>query len=353
MPDTVGRQNNPAPSQHAIEALHLATAYQASRALQVAIRLGLVDLIAGEPQSAQELAPQTETHAASLRRLLRTLAAYGVFLEQSDGRFALGPLGSVLRTGTPGSVRDLALMWGDDDYWVTWAELERCVRTGRTASEHLFGAKDAFQRYAANPRFAPIFNAGMTASSATTAAAVLANYDFSTVKSVTDVGGGQGHLIAAILKANSALRGTLIDLPSVIEKAPHLLAQAGVIDRCEVLGGDMFAKVNEGSDLYILSRVIDSFDDDRAVSVLINCRRAMGKTARLLLIEPVLPDKIEAPAPLDLQANMLMDLNMLVRTGGCERTQSEYRTFLAAADLQLKRIIPTEASVSLIEAEPA
>src|SRR3954464_11275426 len=239
----------------------------------------------------------------------------------------------------PGSVRGLALMWGDEDYWLTWAELEHCVGTGRTAAEHLFGAEDAFRRYAADARFGAVFNAGMTVLSDTTAAAVVAAYDFSGAGLVVDVGGGQGRLIAAILRANPGLRGVLLDLPSVVAGAPRLLAEVGVAEHCEVVGGDMFAGVPEGGGLYILSRVIDSFDDARAAAVLTNCRRAMGERGRLLLVEPVLPDRVEGLATPPIQADMLMDLNMLVRTGGREPTQAEYR-----------RIIATEGSVSLVEA---
>jgi hypothetical protein len=342
-----------APQLAAAEALRLATAYQASRALHVALRMSIPDLLADGPRSLEDLARNTGSHALSLRRLLRALAAYGVFSEAADDHFALGPLGAVLRSDGPGSVRGLALMWGDEDYWLTWAELEHCVGTGRTAAEHLFGAEDAFRRYAADARFGAVFNAGMTVLSDTTAAAVVAAYDCSGAGLVVDVGGGQGRLIAAILRANPGLRGVLLDLPSVVAGAPRLLAEAGVAEHCEVVGGDMFAGVPEGGGLYILSRVIDSFDDARAVAVLTNCRRAMGERGRLLLVEPVLPDRVEGLATPTIQADMLMDLNMLVRTGGRERTQAEYRAFLAAADLRLARIIATEGSVSLVEAVPA
>ncbi|ACL62372.1 O-methyltransferase family 2 [Methylobacterium nodulans] len=358
MPDTVGPScSMPAPAEPpqpaAVEALRLATAYQASRALHVAIRMHLPDLLADSPRSVEDLARETGAHAPSLRRLLRALASYGVFSEAADGRFALGPLGAALRAGAPGSVRDLALMWGDEDYWITWAELERCVCTGRTAAEHLFGAEDAFRRYAADARFGAVFNAGMTVLSAATAVAVVAAYDFPAAGLVVDVGGGQGRLIAAVLRARPGLQGVLLDLPSVVAGAPGLLAEAGVAERCEVVGGDMFTGVPEGGDLYVLSRVIDSFDDARAIAVLANCRRAMvGGHGRLLLVEPVLPDRVGAVAAPDVQENMLMDLNMLVRTGGRERTEAEYRAFLAAAGLRLERVLPTGAPVSLVEAAP-
>jgi hypothetical protein len=335
------------------EALRLATAYQASKALHVAIRMGLPDLLADGSRTAEDLARDTEAHGPSLRRLLRSLSAHGVFSETAEGRFTLGPLGVPLRKDAPGSVQALALMWGDEDYWRTWAELEHCVRTGRTAAEHLFGAVDAFRRYASDARFGAIFNAGMTVLSATTAAAVVSSYDFSRARRVVDVGGGEGRLLAAILQNWPATRGVLLDLPNVVAGAPRLLAAAGVADRCEVVGGDMFAGVPEGGDLYVLSRVIHSFPEERAVTILRACRAAMSADAHLLLVEYVLPDRVEGQAEPSAQAQLLMDLTMLVRTGGRQFTAAEYRAFLQGAGLRVERIIPTAAPVSLVEAAPA
>jgi SAM-dependent methyltransferase len=196
-----------------------------------------------------------------------------------------------------------------------------------------------------------VFNAGMTVLSATTAAAVVAAYDFSGLSRVVDVGGGQGRLIAAILRAYPGLRGTLLDLPSVVEGAPALLAEAGVADRCEVVGGDMFEAVPGAGDLYVLSRVVHDWEDARAAAVLRNCRRAMHGRARLILVERVLPDRIE-PAPA-AQPLVLSDLNMMVRTGGRERTAGDFAALLAGAGLRLARVVPTGGPVSAVEAVPA
>ena len=331
--------------------LSLSTAYQASRALYVAAKLGLPDLLADGPRSVDDLAAAGGAHAPSLRRLLRALAAFGVFAEGEDGRFALGLLGECLRADAPGSVRALVLMFGDDDFWRTWGALEHCVRTGESAAKHLFGAEDAFARYAADPRLGAVFNAGMTVLSATTAAAVVAAYDFSGLSRVVDVGGGQGRLIAAILCANPGLRGTLFDLPSVIEGAPALLAETGVADRCEVVGGDMFEAVPGAGDLYVLSRVVHDWEDARAAAVLRNCRSAMHGQARLILVERVLPDRVE-PVPA-AQPVVLSDLNMMVRTGGRERTGGDFAALLARAGLRLVRVVPTGGPVSAVEAVPA
>lgn len=340
------------PATPAAALIRLATAYQASRALHVAAELGLADLVAEGPLSSQDLAARTGTDAPSLHRLLRALAAFGVFGEGEDGRFGLAPAGETLRRGVRGSVRDLILMFGHADFWGTWGELGHCVRTGGTAAELLFGPGDSFARYAATPGLAQAFDAGMTVVSATVAGAVTAAYDFSGHSRVVDVGGGQGRLIAAILQANPRLRGVLFDLPGVVAGAARVLAEAGVADRCEVVGGDMFAAVPGGGDVYVLSRVLHDWDDERAIAILANCRRAMsGAAARLLLIERVPPDGVDtAPAT---QAMLLSDLNMLVRTGGRERTKAEYGTLLGVAGLRLSQVMQTDTQVSLVVAEAA
>jgi hypothetical protein len=157
----------------------------------VATKLGVPDRLADGPRSAEDLAAATGAHAPSLHRLLRALAAFGVFAEAADGRFALGPLGECRRAGAPGSVRALALMYGHEDYWRTWGELEHCVRTGDTAAERLFGTADVWARYAADPAaLAAVFDAGMTAMSAGVAAALVAAYPFSGAGRLADVGGG-------------------------------------------------------------------------------------------------------------------------------------------------------------------
>jgi hypothetical protein len=192
----------------------------------------------------------------------------------------------------------------------------------------------------------------MTVLSATVAGAVIAAYDFSGRSRLVDVGGGHGRLIASILRANTELRGVLFDLPGVVAGATRLLAEAGVADRCEVIGGDMFAAVPGNGDLYLLSRVVHDWDDARATAILASCRRAMsGRPARLLLVERVLPDRI-TPVP-EAQAKVLSDLNMLVRTGGRERTEAEFSSLLKAVGLRLAHVVRTDTEVSIAVAEAA
>ena len=329
--------------------LRLATAYQGSQALFVGVQLGLPDLLAEGPRPAEALAAATETYAPSLRRLLLALASFGVVTAGEDGRFALTATGQRLRADAPASLRPLVLMYGHEEYWRCWGVLEHCVRTGETAAAHLFGPGDAFARYAADPALSAAMNDGQTALSVTVAQAIVASYDFSSVEWLLDVGGGQGQLLAAILRAHPHLRGTLFDRPNVVAAAPHVLEAAGVAGRCEMVGGDFFAGVPPGADCYLLSRVINSFDERRAVAALAACRGALTKPgARLVIAERLLSGQ---PVPGRMaQENALADLNMLVRTGGRNHSVEEFRQMLDAAGMRLERVIPTGGPVSLIEA---
>lgn len=328
--------------------LRIVTAYQASRALHVATQLRLPDHLAAGPQRAESLAMATGTHAPSLRRLLRVLAAHGVVEERDDDSFALAPLGEALVGDGPGSARGLVLMWGHEDFRRTWDALEHCVRTGETAARHLFGTTDWIARYEDDPELLAAYAMGMSGLAAIAADAVVEAYDFSDAGHVVDVGGGRGRMLATILRAHPRLRGTLLDRPEVVAGAAALLEEAGVAGRCSRVGGDMFAAVPEGGDIYILSRVIHDWEDAEAVAVLARCRAAMAEGARLLLVERVLAERTSPNAA--AQGHTLADLNMLVRTGGRERTEDEYRAVLTKAGLTLSRVIETKAPWSIVEA---
>ena len=227
-----------------------------------------------------------------------------------------------------------------------WGELFHSVKTGETGFDHFNGA-DIFTFLERDPAALSLFAQAVGSLSGTEIAAVLAAYDFSRARTIVDVGGGQGALLAAILAANPAVRGVLFDRPATVARARGLLENVGVGDRCEVIDGRFFDAVPKGGDLYVLKSVIHDWDDDQAAAILQNCRRAMGADARLLLIERVIPPG-NAPA-----FGKWMDLNMLVVAGGRERTEAEYRSLYARAGFDLMRIIPTAAEVSLIEGAPS
>ena len=330
--------------------LRLATAYQASRALYVATKLGVPDLLADGPRSADDLAAAMGAHAPSLRRLMRALAAFGVLAEGGDGRFTLGALGGCLRADAPDSVRDLILMYGDEDFWRTLGDLEHCIRTGETAAKHLFGTEDAFARYATDPRLGAIFNANITVLSANTAAAVAAACDLSGVGRVVDVGGGQGRLIAALLRANPELRGDPCSTSRPSWRARRGSSPRRTSPTAARWWVVTFEAVPPGGDLDVPSRVINSWEDARATAILGNCRRAMGRRARLVLVERCCPT---GSSLLRRPAAAAQDLNMMVRTGGRERTEGELRRAARCNGIPAGARRPTRAPVSLVEAAPA
>lgn len=328
------------------ELLRLTAAAWVSQAIGVAAKLGLADLTKDGPKRIDELARDTATHPPSLHRLLRALAGVGIFVENEHGEFGLTPLAAGLRSDVPGSVRAICAMRAEPWFWGAWGELFHSVRTGETGFDHFHGA-GIFAFLEQNPAALALFGRAMGSLSGTETAAVLAAYDFSQAGTIVDVGGGQGALLAAILKAHSAARGILFDRPATVARARDMLEAAGVGDRCEVIGGSFFDTVPEGGDLYVLKSVIHDWDDDQAVAILQNCCRAMGADAKLLLIERVIPPG-NAPS-----FGKWMDLNMLVVAGGRERTEAEYRSLYARAGFELTRIVPTAAEVSLIEGAPS
>lgn len=313
-----------------------------SQSLYVAAELGVADLLAGGPKGVGELAKETGTDAGALYRVLRLLASAGVF-EEAEGRaFGLTPLGEKLRSG-PGSMRSMTLHLAQGPSWRAWGSLLHTVRTGETAFAHANGA-EVFPFYAAHPESAAPFNEAMTEYSAAVGQAVLEAYDFSPYKTIADVGGGHGYLLASILAANPSASGILFDQPEVVEGAHALLREAGVEGRCRVKGGDFFEGVPEGADAYVLKLIIHDWDEERALSILRNVHRAAPAGARLLLVESVVPEGGEP------SMSKLMDVHMMVMTGGRERTAAEYEDLFARAGFRLTRVVPTASPVSIVEA---
>jgi len=324
----------------------LATGHYVSQAIYVAAKLGIADLLGAGPRNRDELANATGTHAPSLGRVLRLLASVGVFAERGDGSFELTPLGACLRSGVPGSFRAVALLFASPGVWSSWGDLLHTVRTGETAWHHVFGT-DGFEYFAQHPEEGAIFDEAMGAFTATVAIAVAAAYDFSPFGTLVDVGGGEGALLVGILRANPALRGVVFDLPRLAPGARKQIAGAGLGDRCEFVAGDFFEAVPGGGDAYVLKHVIHDWDDTRAVRILRNCHRVMRPQGRLLIVEGVYPPRIDhSAASRGAAAN---DVNMLVCTGGRQRSEGEFRDLFEAAGLSLTRIIPTQAMSCVIE----
>lgn len=311
--------------------------YRVTQAIHVAARLRVPDMLADGPQSSSMLAQLTGAHPDALHRVLRALVHVGVFEETDGGRFALTPVGALLRTGIPGSLRGAAIFFGHNWHWEKWGGLAQSVITGVPPGG--VPSPGAFSELAArDPAAASILNEGMTSLTAPVNAAI-AGFDFSTIGTLVDVGGGHGALISAILLANPRLRGILFDIPAVIEGAKPRIEAAGLIERCRLVAGDFFQKVPAGGDAYILKWIIHDWDDERSVAILRNCHAAMSNGGRLLLVERLIPEKVRSSATPG-QEPAFADLNMLVLTGGRERTGDQFRALLEAAGFKLTRIIP-------------
>ena len=224
--------------------------------------------------------------------------------------------------------------------------MSNSVQTGESAFENLYGMQ-IFDYLQQNPESAQIFDRAMTSYSSTEIPAIIASYDFSSIKTLVDVAGGVGSMLLAILQANPHLQGILFDLPTVIEDARSILAASPVGNPCRLETGDFFKSIPQGGDAYILKHIIHDWDDDRAISILQTCRAAMSEDNKLLIVEQVIPPGNEP------FIGKLLDLNMLVMCrGGCERTEAEYRNLLERADFKPTKIIPTQSFISIIEAIP-
>jgi hypothetical protein len=323
----------------------IVTGYYVSRAIYVAARLGIADLLAEGRRSHDELAKATGAHADSLRRVLRLLASAGVFIEEDDGKFALTPIGACLRSDVPGSMRAAALLFGGITQQA-WGDLLHSVETGESAFRRVFGM-DSFDYMAEHPDEAANFDAAMAGFTKHIAIAVVAAYDFSPFRRIVDVGGGNGALLAGILRANPTLTGIVFELPDVAIRTREQIHKLGLAGRCEIVGGDFFKEVPSGGDAYLLKHVIHDWNDHRATEILRTCRRAMGAEAKLLLVEGIYPPRIDQSD--ESRGAAANDVNMLVCTGGRQRSEAEFRTLYDAAGLRLTRIVPTQTPVKMIE----
>jgi SAM-dependent methyltransferase len=326
----------------------LAIGHYVSRALHLAAKLGVADQLAAGPRPAAALAAATGSDAAALRRVLRLLVSVGVFTEEDDGAFGLTPLGDALRSDAAGSARALVLLFAGIGIQDSWKELEYCVRTGQPAFRKHSPDGDAFSSF--DPEQAAIFDAAMATFAPQSAAAIAAAYDFTRFGRVVDVGGGNGAILLALLAAHPKLRGTVFDRPQVEAGARRKIAEAGLTARCEFVAGDFFESVPAGADAYVIKHVIHDWDDEQATTILRNIRRAMKPGARLLLAEGVYPHRIDASLP--SRGAAANDVNMLVVTGGRQRSEEEFRALYDAAGFALEKIIPTASPLCLVEGVP-
>ena len=317
------------------------TGYWISQAIYAAAKFAIADHLKDGPKTVGELATLSSANPDALYRLLRALASVGIFAEGESRRFSLTPLAEPLRSDIPGSKRALALMSGDEQFR-TWAEIDYSIRTGQIAFDKVFG-KPIFDYLGEHPDKARIFDAAMVGIHGRESSAVLNAYDLTGIEVIADIGGGNGSQITEILTKYTKLQGILFDLPHVVERAEARIQASGLQHRCRLVSGSFFDAVPEGAGAYILRHIIHDWDDDKCLTILRNCHRAMSPTSKLLVIESVIP-----PGN-DPFGGKFLDLVMLLIPGGKERTQEEYRALFERAGFELTQIVPTGTEVSIVE----
>jgi hypothetical protein len=324
----------------------LINGFQTSQAIHVAVTLGVPDLLRNGALACDQLASATGSHPGALYRLLRALAAIGVLSESEDLRFALAPLGRALASDAERCRNAWARFAAGPPLWAAWGNLLHSVRTGETGFGRAHG-QDVWSFRAGNPEESALFDRAMRENSRGIVREMLSAYDFTQFGHIVDVGGGDGTLIAGLLAACDQATGTLLDLAYVVAGAAEVLEQAGARRRCEVLAGSFFDRVPAGGDVYVLKSILHDWDDPEAHTILGNCREAMHRCARLLVVERIL-----AP-PNQGAEGKLSDLNMLVNAGGRERTCAEFTALLAGAGFELRAATRLPSSRFLIEAKPS
>ena len=328
----------------------IAMGYFRSRALCAAARLGVADALGDEERTLDHLAAACGAEPASLYRLLRALASFGVVAETGSACFVLTAFGKPLRKDVPDSAWAGVVFWADllaDG----WSYLSDCIRTGQKAME--VRPPNVPSRWSQDPEASAVFRAVMGTAPAEDYMAIARAWDFSKYHTVADLGGGGGALIAAILEAFPNVQGVLVDRPESIDRAVSRFESAALAGRCELVAADLTKEVPPGPSVYLLKHVLHGYDDEAASAILGHCRSVLPADGRVLIVEFLLPEVVDH-ADRDLEQRLMSDLNMLVVTGGKERSATEWKNLLASAGLNCERILPVPGDlVSIIEAAPA
>ena len=328
--------------------VEMAMGYARSRVLCAAARLGVADLLGDGGKDVGQLAADCGADAVSLYRLLRALASFGIVAETKPQCFTLTRMGAPLRKDAPDSAWPAIIFWADllaDQ----WSCLTDCIKSGDTAAK-VMERKGAATLWSSDPDAPAIFRAVMGTAPADNYRSIARAWDFSGHATVADLGGGGGGLIAAILEAYPKVRGLLVDRQESIDRARSRFESTGLASRCKLVGADLCREIPTGADVYILKHVLHGYKDDAAMGILGKCRAVLPEGGRLLVIEFVLPEAVAGADP-ELERRLMSDLNMLVVTGGRERTATDWKGLLASAGFEIQRVIAVPGeSVSIIEA---
>ncbi|MBX3168715.1 MAG: hypothetical protein KF760_14970 [Candidatus Eremiobacteraeota bacterium] len=324
--------------------MQLGSGHWAAMTLSVAVRLGLLEGMEAGPASARELAHQHGYHADSVERLLRGCATLGVTREVEAGVFGLTELGLVLLPSHPRSLRDAIVMLTDPAHWHSWYQLEHTVTTGQPAYQKALGVHNVFEYFAGQPEESERFNRSMASLTRAFVQQLKGAYDIGRFALIADIGGGHGQFLGALLQDAPNSRGLLFDLEAVLAGADQELEALGVAGRVEKVAGSFFETIPAGADLYLLKHILHDWTDEQCVQILEKLAAAMKPGSALLISEMLLAE------PPHFSPAAMMDLNMMVMTGGRERTASQYEKLLQSAGFKLTRLLPLEGPNQLIEA---
>jgi hypothetical protein len=311
-----------------------------TQAISLAAKLKLADLLNDQPKPIDELAEKTGTKADRLYRLLRALASQEIFEEKEPRIFSNTMLSRFLRSGTAGSLRNVALFYGDQTY-LAFEHFENQLRTGEVAYVKRYGA-DVFSNLGRDSERFAVFNNAMAELCYEQAGAILDAYDFSGINMLCDIGGGNGSLLAAVLERHSKLNGILVDLPEVIGIAKQYFSQRKLHSRVSAVGGDFFKPLNSRADACMMKYIIHDWPDEKALQILRNCKEVAPK---ILVIEQMIP-----PGNDPLFGKM-SDLMMMTSFGSGERTQGDFQRLFDLAGLKIKKIHSTDYLLSIFELE--
>jgi O-methyltransferase domain/Dimerisation domain len=332
----MGPEETPPP----VVMVQMLSGFQLSQALYTVAKLGVADVLLDGPRSIAEIAVAVGADEVSLRRVLRTLASAGVFSEVQPGVFASTPLAETLASATPGSMRDLALMWMETHY-APFGRLLDGVTNGVPAADLYYG-QPFFGWLADKPEQIARFSGAMTNLTEGVKLGALAELDLGGVAHLVDLGGATGTVLTALLPRHPGMRATLFDLPHVVVAAPKVLAEAGVGERVEIVGGDFFDAVPVG-DCYLFSFVLHDWSDAECQQILANIRSA-NPAARLAMVEFVSPDG-DVP-----HISKMIDLTMLGMLTGRERSAADWHALFDGAGFELDGFQPTPTPLSIIHA---
>lgn len=321
----------------------LITGMWAAKAAGTAASLRIPDVLAQGPKTADEVARAIGANPAAVYRLMRGIASVGVLAATPDGKFGLTPVGEILRSDVPGSMRSAIVAEMAPGHWLPWGDLEHAVMTGQPSAPKALGM-DIWEYYKKNAEEGFLFAEAMSGISTMALHAVLEAYSFAGATKVVDVGGSHGAFVAAVLQREKSASGVLFDRPEVIEGAGATLEGAGVTARVERVAGSFFESVPAAGDVYLLKSILHDWNDDECVTILRRVREAMAPSARVVVVEMLITSSgPPSPAP-------LLDLNMLVMLTGKERTADEFGALFAKAGLALTSVTPTHSPFAVLEA---